>query len=198
MAGAMMLSSSLPNKPESPACGFRPNTAILGFSIQKSPFKLSLMSANLLKIFSLVMLLGTSLKGTWPVTTPTRKSSPIKSMSESEAPALVWMYSVCPAKVKASLWMFCLLMGAVTRASISPAIKSLVARSKDKKAYFPPVSLASPKSIFTSSSQQLIILALRWCASAAWLITLKLKSSIPMVLRWKEATLVWPYTMGVQ
>ena len=65
----------------------------------------------------------------------------------------------------------CLFIGAVIKASILPAIKSSVAFCKDKKAYLPPVSFCVPKSIFTSSSQQLIILGLLRCACSGLLTT---------------------------
>ena len=91
-------------------------------------------------------------------------------MSESLAPDMACTYSVCPANLKTSLWILCLLIGAVTKASILPATKSSVALCKDKKAYFPPVSFAVPNSIFTSSSQQLIILGLpAWALSALFM-----------------------------
>ncbi|MNV60491.1 hypothetical protein D3C71_1529550 [compost metagenome] len=101
-------------------------------------------------------------------------------------------YSVWPGNLKVSDWMLCLLIGAVTNASISPFIKSSVAFSKESKAYFPPVSLAIPSSIFTSSSQQLMIFAFLGLARDGSVMTLKLKSLRPKALRWYEATLVCP------
>ncbi|MNI41605.1 hypothetical protein D3C73_958620 [compost metagenome] len=192
MAGLIISASSEPNKPLSLACGFKPNTAIFGFSIQKSFFKLSLISFNLLVIFSLVIAAGTSFTGIWPVTTPTRRPSQIRNISTSLLPLFSCRYSVWLGKANVSDWILCLLIGAVTRASISPFTRSAVARSNDKSAYLPPVGVTWPSSIFTSSSQQLIMFALFACAWLAWLITLKLKSPRLLAFLWKDETLVWP------
>jgi len=42
IAGSIIFNSSLPKSPLSPACGFSPKTAIFGFLIAKSLFRLSL------------------------------------------------------------------------------------------------------------------------------------------------------------
>ncbi len=71
IAGLIIVSSSLPIKPSSPACGFNPNTAKRGFSIPKSSFNVPFMIRSFLTIFSLVMWLATSAIVTCSVTNPT-------------------------------------------------------------------------------------------------------------------------------
>ena len=70
--------------------------------------------------------------------------------------------------------MLFLLMGAVTNASISPSFRSCVARSRAAKAASPAAEVDLPKSTFTSSPQQLIILMRFSLASAGLLIRFRL------------------------
>lgn len=61
-------------------------------------------------------------------------------------------------KLNSSLWMVCLLMGAVTSTSMRPSRRSETARSSAARAAFPAVSVGWPGSILQSSPTTLMML----------------------------------------
>lgn len=90
----MVVVSSVPKAPFSPACGFRPQTAMFGVWI---PFLVRnwAVSLPMEMIFSLVSCVGTSVRGMWMVARPTVSVGPVRSIPVSSA-ASSW--------VKNSVW----------------------------------------------------------------------------------------------
>ena len=107
-----------------------------GVAMPKSLTKLSCSMVPLWTMPSLVSFEATSLMGTWPVTTPTRRASEARIMSTSFTPALSARYSVCPGNLNWPLWMVSLLIGAVTRTSTLVDARSWTAAEADGE--FPP------------------------------------------------------------
>ena len=175
MAGLMISCSSVPSSPSSPACGFRESTAIRGAPMPKSCFRERLKITSFSCINSLVMADAISLTGICPVTNATRKSSFIRIIKAFlPSPNFSSIYSVCPGKENSSDWMVCLLIGAVTMTSISPALYSSIAFSKAPRAALPASESGLENSTFTSSSVQFTTLKRSGAASDAEFTILKL------------------------
>ena len=170
MAGIMIVSSSFPNKPSSPAWGFNESTAIRGFTIPKSCLSDWLNMRNFDTISSTVILEGTSANGICPVTKATRRPSFIKIINafRPTPPKRSSRYSVCPGKWNSSFWILCLLIGAVSNTSTAPRFKSVTAASKAKNAASPAIDVDCDNSTFVSSSTQLMIFTRLIPASSAW------------------------------
>ena len=145
-AGRMMVFSSSPMRPLSPAWGFRPRTAMRGVATPKSRPRLSCRRVPYFTIRSLDRVEATSLSATWPVTTPTRKLSEARTMSTSSTPALSARYSVWPGNLNWPLWMVSLLMGAVTSTSTLVEAKSFTAASRLSRANSPAEGCGWPQS----------------------------------------------------
>ena len=186
MAGFIISSSSFPINPASPAWGLSANTAIRGFTIPKSCFKEWLNRVNLLTIFGTVMHSAIRETGTCPVTKATRNESVNRIINAllRDSAKHSSKYSVCPGKWKASFWILCLLMGAVSNTSIAPRRKSATAASKDWKAALPASGVDLRSSTFVLSSIQLIIFTRLAPASSAEAMILKFTGGNSIALRW--------------
>ena len=145
-AGAMMVCSSSPRSPSSPQCGLSPSTAILGLVTPKSRFRESFIRRNLVRIFSVVMLVGTSFRGICPVTTPILSCALIMNIVTSFTPKASFRYSVCPVNWKPAFTISLLFIGPVMRTSISPFLRSSTARSSEVIAHFADSTLGCPGS----------------------------------------------------
>ena len=174
MAGIIISCSSVPNRPSSPACGFRESTAMRGAPMPKSCFNERLKIASFSCISSLVSVDAISLTGICPVTNATRKSSFIRIIKAfPPLPSFSSIYSVWPGKENSSDCMVCLLIGAVTITSISPALYSSIAFSKAPSAALPASGSGLENSTFTSSSVQFTTLKRFGAASDAEFTILK-------------------------
>ena len=168
----MILFSSSPSNPSSPACGLRPKTAILGLLILKSFFSDNSSSRIFNSTRSLVMRLFTSLRGTCSVTNPTRKSCPVMSIKVSVAWNSWVRYSVWPLNGKSSPWMVLLSIGPVTNPSMTPSFTSSTAFFRESKAPLADSTAGLPGFISITSSQQettLIDLGKNWPLFFTWL-----------------------------
>ena len=140
MAGAMTAVSSCPRCPPSPACGFKPSTAIRGLAIPKRVRKLPSRICSVCNKPSCVMASGTARSGRCVVANATRKVSATSSITtgqafpvasaNSSAKNSVWPVNGMPASAMTD---FC--TGAVTMAATSPAAAaSAAARSMARTA----------------------------------------------------------------
>ena len=140
IAGAMMRSSSSPNRPPSPACGFSPATAIRGVA---SPRRAALRWAirSVCSTASNVTASIARRSDMWIVTSTVRSSSLASIMrtgggtapcAASACSISVWPGWAMPAAARASLWI-----GAVTIAPTSPALTSATARAMHAAAAAP-------------------------------------------------------------
>ena len=130
-AGAIVSISSRPNAPPSPACGFRPATAMRGASM---PARRS--AAWVMRIVSRtparVIASGASRSARWIVTSTVRSSELASIIRTGTPPASsasssVWPGKSCPARCSASL-----LIGAVTTARTSLRNASAAARAMQR------------------------------------------------------------------
>ena len=134
-AGKMMVFSSSPIRPLSPGMRIEPHDSNARGSDAKVPARGFRARAGPCAQWRLCSAqLATSLMGTWPVTTPTRKASVARIIKTSLTPAMSARYSVCPGNLNLPPWMVSLLMGAVTKTSTLLAAKSLTAASKLSRA----------------------------------------------------------------
>ncbi|MEI9991556.1 MAG: hypothetical protein WDM86_16115 [Rhizomicrobium sp.] len=125
----MIVPSSPPSTPSSPACGLRPATASRGAAMEKSRFSAARMMSAVSTMAAVVMARGTSASGMWIVSGTTRSSSLASIITARGAPVSAWRNSVCPGWGKPAAANTALLIGAVTMAAASPAIASATAVS---------------------------------------------------------------------
>ena len=133
MTGAMTSISSLPRCPLSPACGFKPQTAIRGIVYPNLSRSSRATMSSVVRRLSRVNAAATSLSGKCVVARATRRrdaGSPPTSIITTRG-VRVWSAknSVCPENgmPASTIALFC--TGAVTIAANSPAMQPSHARS---------------------------------------------------------------------
>ncbi len=135
MTGCRMSISSRPKCPDSPACGFKPSTAMRGRARSNCrPTSMCTMRKVASKR-SRVIARGTSASGRCVVTSATRSLPATSNITGSAARVRVARYSVWPlnAKPASSSVLFC--TGAVTIAANSPFMQPSQARSNSAITY---------------------------------------------------------------
>ena len=150
IAGPMMVSSSSPNSPPSPACGFSPATAMRGVACPHRAAAACAMR-RVCSTASKVTLSMARRSEVWMVTSTTRSSSLASIMRTSRAPASdasisVWPGKPMPAAANAFLWI-----GAVTMPPTSPRCASATARSMQRAAAAPARASMRPQGICARS-----------------------------------------------
>ncbi len=137
----MISSSSVPNRPPSPAWGFSAMTAMRGSTMPKSSISVRRIVCRSRTIFSREMLRLISETGMCLVTSPTRRMSLHRTISGSPSSSAP-RNSVWPVWRKSSLCTVSLSKGAVTRASMRPSFSSCVARRSASTAARPASGVA--------------------------------------------------------
>ena len=135
--------SSSPMIPASPACGFRPQTAIFGRRSPKSRTA-SQVSSMTSRTPRAVMSDGTCASGTWIVARLTRSGPPTSIIACRLAFVRAASISVCPGNGLPAARMASLLIGAVTIASTKPSRARWTAPATASIAARPPAALARP------------------------------------------------------
>ena len=146
-AGPMMSSSSRPNSPPSPACGFSPATAMRGRCRPMPVWAMRIVPSTASKVTASMA----ERSDWWMVTSTTRSSSLASIMrtggatpsgaasAASACSSSVWPGNGTPAAASASLWM-----GAVTSAAASPACTHRTACSMQRAAAAPLRASTTP------------------------------------------------------
>jgi hypothetical protein len=98
-AGAIISISSRPNLPDSPACGFKPATAMRGEFFDRERRK-SASNKPIRTISDCLSALETLPSGTWIVTSATVIFPPVKHIAKFLMPQRSAKNSVCPANLK--------------------------------------------------------------------------------------------------
>ena len=124
IAGSIMVNSSTPSAPPSPAWGFNPSTAIRGPSIPKSSRRDCASCAILASTRACVSAPGTSDRLICCVTNPTRRSSDTIIISGSFPPLCAAKYSVWPGYANPAPCITFVFTGSVTMASRNPCFQS--------------------------------------------------------------------------